>query len=62
MRVLFIRMHFATILLSMRWIMIKHVRKLHRLVAHDLLIIAVWWAYFCIYYVGPKLPIQLLGH
>ena len=42
--------------------MIKHVRKLHRLVAHDLLIIALWLTYFCLYCVGLKLSILLLGH
>ena len=39
--------------------MIKPVRKLHRLVAHDFLIIALWLTYFYIHYVGRKL---LFGH
>ena len=44
--------------------MIKHVRELHthRLVAHDLLIIAVWLTYCCLHFVGLKLSIQLLYH
>ena len=42
--------------------MIKHVRELDRLVAHDLLIIALWLTFFCLYCVGPKLSIWLLGH
>ena len=32
--------------------MIKHVGKLHRLVAHDLLIITLWFTYFCLHCVG----------
>ena len=42
--------------------MIKHVRKLYRLVAHDLLIIALWLKYFCLYWLGPKFFFWLLGH
>ena len=35
-------------------ILVKHVRKLHSLVAHDILIITLWFTYFCMYCVQLK--------
>ena len=38
---------FCNVVKSTRRILVKPVRKLHRLVAHDLLIITLWLSYIC---------------
>ena len=53
---------FPNFVKSTRGILVKHVRKLHRLVAHDILIIALRLTYFCMYCVQLKLSIWLLFH
>ena len=48
---------FPNFVKSTRGILIKHVRKLHRQVAHDLIMVDLQLTYFCIYCIVLKLPI-----
>ena len=48
---------FPNFVKSTRGILIKHVRKLHRQVAYDLIIVDLQLTYFCIYCVVLKLAI-----
>ena len=42
---------------SMRGILIKHGRKLHRHLAHDPIIVDLQLTYICVNCIGPKLPV-----